>query len=99
MGFRGRLKRAKDESRSIEERVQALCDALTYSHLGGYHATWRLLEQRFGIVLGKPASPEVISAAVEFLEVEREAWLAWNATNVCMHRRMKRLGLPPLTAR
>lgn len=94
MGFHSRLRHAKDSTRPLGERGQALCSALTYSHLGGYGETLTLIGRRFGVVIGEPVIPEAIDAAVAFLELERNEWLRWRDTTIRMHRRMRQLGLP-----
>jgi len=71
MSFKNRLKLVKDENAPIERRVTALCNALTFCHVG-YNQGKDILKTNFNIVIGSPISNEQLLEAADYLEAEWE---------------------------
>lgn len=69
MGFKNRLKLVKDENALIERRVAALCNALTFCHLG-YEAGIGIIKTKFNIEIGQPVSNKQLLDAASYLESE-----------------------------
>lgn len=92
MSFGPSMRQAADESQPVALRYAALRHALTFSKLG-FHAAWRIAEQRFGLREGA-ASPAALTQAAEFFLAERKAWLSFERARVAYIRATKALGLP-----
>jgi len=71
MSFKNRLKLVKDESAPIDRRVTALCNALTFCHVG-YNQGKDILKNNFNIVIGNPISNQQLLDAANYLEAEWE---------------------------
>lgn len=72
MGFSNRLKLVKDESAPIERRVAALCNALTFCHVG-YNEGMSIIKTKFNIEIGQTVSNQQLLDAAEYLDTEWEA--------------------------
>lgn len=60
----------------------------------GFRKTWALLQERFGIKEGQENSSEALVAAIDFLDEDRKAWLAFQDAMAAFSRSRVQRGLP-----
>jgi hypothetical protein len=75
MSFNNEISKVKDDSLPIGNRYISLRSALELHCPFGFKRTWKILEQKFGIIEGETNDPDSLVRSAEFLEKDRDLWL------------------------
>lgn len=94
MSFNNEARIVKDESMPLGRRYMALRHCVELYCPLGFNGTWKILEARFGLREGQAASSQALTAAINFLELDRQAWLKYSQAHQELVHLRKKNGFP-----